>query len=80
MGAVVCGKRKDLKNKKQTPSCVLELAGIGAAISHFLPYIQDVKGRLVIVTDSNSAVKAYNKFLETKIPTNNMRFSSFLAS
>ena len=71
-------KRTDIENKTATPSCVAELAGIGAALKHFSPYIADLESPLTILTDSKSAAAAYEKFRIQGHPTTNMRLSAFL--
>ena len=48
-------KRTDFENKKITPSCVAELAGIGAALSYFANLIADLEKPLTVLTDSKSA-------------------------
>ena len=78
--ALFSRKRSDIQNKTPTPSCILELVGIGCAINHFTPYIKDLKKKLNILTDSRSTVAAYNKFaVEGQICSNN-KLSSFLSA
>ena len=71
-------KRTDAENKKITPSCIAELAGIGAAISYFMTYISELSKPLTVLTDSKSAAAAFTKFKILGHPTNNMRLSAFL--
>ena len=71
-------KRTDAENKKITPSCVAELAGIGAAIAYFMYYIAELKHPLTVLTDSKSAAAAFTKFKVLGHPTSNMRLSAFL--
>ena len=71
-------KRTDIENKTATPSCVAELAGIGAALKYFSPSIADLQNPLTILTDSKSAAAAYDKFRVQGHPTTNMRLSAFL--
>ena len=44
---------------KFTPSCVAELAGIGAALSYFANLIADLEKPLTVLTDSKSASAAF---------------------
>ena len=71
-------KRTDVENKTATPSCVAELAGIGAALKYFSPFIADLKNPLTVLTDSKSAAAAYEKFRIMGHPTTNMRLSAFI--
>ena len=73
-------KRSDIENKNVTPSCVAELAGIGAALKYFLPFISDLKKSLTILTDSNSAAAAFKKCKVLGHPTTNMRLLAFLSA
>ena len=71
-------KRTDAENKTATPSCVAELAGIGAALKYFSPFIADLTSPLTVLTDSKSAAAAYEKFRIMGHPTTNMRLSAFI--
>ena len=73
-------KRIGLTNVHQIPSCVLELSGIAAAATHFRPYLERLSKKLIILTDSLGAVRAYKKYQATGVPSSNMRVSSFLAA
>ena len=73
-------KRSDLQNKTPTSSCVLELAGIGSAVTHFQSYLVNLKKPLIIFTDSKSAVSAYKKFVRDGELNQSMKISSFLAA
>ena len=74
-------KRSDLENKTPTPSCVGELAGIGSAVAHFKGQIADLNEdrSVIILTDSQSAVHCWKKYLKENHPSSSMRISSFIA-
>ena len=75
-------KRCDIENKTPTPSCVSELAGISAAVAHFRNKIAELdEDKMVrILTDSQSAVACYKKYLRDNHPSTSMRISSFIAT
>ena len=75
-------KRSDLENKNPTPSCVAELGGISSAVAHFRGQIADINEdkSVIILTDSQSAVACWKKYLRDNHPSTSMRISSFIAS
>ena len=73
-------KRADIQNKTPTSSCILELSGIAAAISHFHSFLVNLKNPVIVFTDSKSAVSAYKKFTNSGELSQSMKISSFLAA
>ena len=75
-------KRGDIENKTPTPSCVVELSGISSAVAHFKGQIADLNEdkSVIILTDSQSAVGCWKKYLKDNHPSSTMRISSFIAS
>ena len=73
-------RRSDKNRKTKVPSCLLELSGIAAAVTHFRPFIEEMETKLIIFTDSLSAVRAAKRYSQTGEATSHMRFTSFLAA